>query len=118
MGASDGRGGGADDRTASRANGLLTRGHVAAVTERGQPKADRTASHIDAIRGLRGGLGRSEERREDERFSEDGGRGHPLLADCRDDYRLALVSQAWDGSPFTRSVLSLFRRHLCERLIR
>ena len=49
------------------------------------------------------------------------GVGSYSLADCRDDYRLALValvSQAWDGSPFRRSVLSLFIWQPCERLIR
>ena len=42
------------------------------------------------------------------------------LEDTWSDYRLALVAlvpQAWDGSPFTRSVLSLFRRNHCETLI-
>ena len=42
------------------------------------------------------------------------------LEDCLDDYRLAfvaLVPQAWDGSPFTRSVLSRFSKHNCDRLI-
>ena len=49
------------------------------------------------------------------------GVGSYSLDDCYDDYRLAIVAlvpQAWDGSPFTRSVLTLFRRHHCDRLIR